>query len=76
MSVATVRVAPHAETEAEKDAAILGLQSATGYLRRMVASTLTSRTVPELRFVRDRGLEHAQRIDELLEGIRRGEDPS
>lgn len=76
MSVATVRVAPHGDTEEAKAAAIEGLQSAAGYLRRMVAASLTTRTVPELRFVRDRGLEHAQRIDELLEGIRRGEDPS
>jgi ribosome-binding factor A len=76
LSVATVRVAPHGDTEEAKDDAIAGLQSAAGYLRRMVATTLTSRTVPELRFVRDRGLEHAQRIDALLEGLRRGEEPS
>lgn len=76
LSVATVMVAPHAEDEEGREAAMAGLTSAAGYLRRMVAKALTTRTVPELRFVRDRGLEHAQRIDELLEGIRRGEDPS
>lgn len=76
LSVATVRVAPHAEDEAARDDAIAGLESAAGYLRRLVASALTTRTVPELRFVRDRGLEHAQRINELLAGLEQDGDPS
>lgn len=76
MSVATVRVAPHGEDDAAKDAAVEGLQHAAGYLRGFVARALTTRTVPELRFVRDRGLEYAQRIDALLAGLRREEDPS
>jgi ribosome-binding factor A len=71
---ATIRVVPHGTPE-EKAAALEGLQSAAGYLRRMVAHELTTRTVPELHFVLDRGLEHAQRIDELLAGIRREESP-
>jgi ribosome-binding factor A len=76
LSVATVRVAPHGDDDATREAAIEGLRSAAGFLRSMVARSLTTRSVPELRFVRDRGLEHAHRIDALLEGIRRGEDPS
>ncbi|HEY3934649.1 MAG TPA: 30S ribosome-binding factor RbfA [Gemmatimonadales bacterium] len=72
---ATIRVAPHGTAE-EKDAAIVGLQSAAGYLRRMVAKTLTTRTVPELHFVLDRGLEHARRIDELLAGLKRDGEAS
>lgn len=76
LSVATVRVAPHGEDDAERDAAVEGLRSAAGYLRGIVARQLTTRSVPELRFERDRGLEHAHRIDALLEEIRRGEDPS
>lgn len=76
LSVATIRVAPNADDEEARDAAIEGLQSAAGYLRRLVAQALTTRTVPELRFVRDRGLEHAKRINELLAGLERDEDPS
>lgn len=72
---ATVRVAPHGTPE-EKDAALRGLQSAAGYLRRMVAHTLTTRTVPELHFVLDRGLEHAQRIDQILADLHRKDDGS
>ena len=76
LSVATVRVAPHGQNDAEREAAVEGLRSAAGYLRSLVARGLTTRSVPELRFERDRGLEHAHRIDALLEEIRRGEDPS
>jgi ribosome-binding factor A len=76
LSVATVLVAPHGETEEELEAAMEGLTSAAGYLRRLVAQQLTTRTVPELRFVRDRGLEHARRIGDLLDSLKRGEDVS
>ena len=72
---ATVQVVPHGTAE-EKEAALAGLQSAAGFLRGMVARTLTTRTVPELHFVLDRGFEHAQRIDQLLAEIKRQEETS
>lgn len=53
-------------TEEEKQAAVAGLASASGFLRSLLARALPLRTVPELHFVLDRGLEHARRIDELL----------
>ena len=37
------------------------------------AKTLSTRIVPELHFELDKGLQHAARINELLEGIRREE---
>ena len=60
--------------EAEKARALEGLQSAAGFLRSRAARALTTRTVPELHFELDRGLEHAARINELLNTIRQ-EDP-
>jgi ribosome-binding factor A len=57
--------------DSEKTRAIEGLQSAAGFLRSRAARTLTTRTVPELHFELDRGLEHAARINELLNTIRR-----
>ncbi|HKP48910.1 MAG TPA: 30S ribosome-binding factor RbfA [Gemmatimonadales bacterium] len=60
--------------EAEKTRALEGLQSAAGFLRSRAARALTTRTVPELHFELDRGLEHAARINELLNTIRQ-EDP-
>lgn len=57
--------------EAAKTRALEGLESAAGFLRSRAARALTTRTVPELHFELDRGLEHALRINELLEGLRR-----
>jgi ribosome-binding factor A len=57
--------------EAERTRALQGLQSAAGFLRTRVAKALTTRIVPELHFELDEGLEHAARIDELLQAIRR-----
>ena len=59
--------------EAEKAKAMQGLQSAAGFLRSRAARALTTRTVPELHFELDKGVEHAARIEELLESIRREE---
>jgi ribosome-binding factor A len=59
--------------EAEKTRALEGLQSAAGFLRLRAARALTTRSVPELHFELDRGLEHAARISELLNTIRREE---
>ena len=59
--------------QAEKDRALEGLQSAAGFLRSRAARALTTRIVPELHFELDRGLEHAARINELLDEIRREE---
>jgi ribosome-binding factor A len=59
--------------EAEKARALEGLHSAAGFLRRRAARALTTRTVPELHFELDKGVEHAARIEELLESIRREE---
>jgi ribosome-binding factor A len=61
--------------DADKSRALEGLQSAAGFLRSRAAKSLTTRSVPELHFELDRGLEHAARINELLNTIRReGQD--
>jgi ribosome-binding factor A len=59
--------------EAEQSRAMEGLQSAAGFLRTRAARALTTRTVPELHFELDKGVQHAARIEELLESIRREE---
>jgi ribosome-binding factor A len=57
--------------DAEKAKAMEGLQSAAGFLRSRAARALSTRTVPELHFELDKGFEHAARIQELLQSIRR-----
>jgi ribosome-binding factor A len=70
LSHAKVYVAVPGE-EADRERSLEGLRSASGYLRSLCAKVLTTRSVPELHFELDRGLEHASRINELLEGLRR-----
>jgi ribosome-binding factor A len=72
---ATVRVSVLG-TEEDKGRALEGLDRARGFLRSYLAEHVELRVTPELRFELDRGLEHAQRIDTLLEQIRRGGEPS
>jgi ribosome-binding factor A len=57
--------------ESDKSRALEGLQSAAGFLRSRAARTLTTRSVPQLHFELDRGLQHAARINELLNAVRR-----
>ena len=57
--------------DAEQARALEGLQSAAGFLRSRAARALSTRSVPELHFELDRGLEHATRINQLLEDLRR-----
>jgi len=61
--------------DAEKARALEGLQSAARFLRSRAARALSTRIVPELHFELDKGLQHAARINELLEEIRREETP-
>lgn len=46
-----------------------GLQSASGFLRRHLATTLTVRHIPSLIFKEDRGFENTSRVHELLKKI-------
>jgi ribosome-binding factor A len=57
--------------EPDRQRALEGLQSATGFLRGKVAKALATRTIPELHFELDRGLEHAARINAMLADLKR-----
>lgn len=70
LSYATVRFSVMDQDEAARQSALVGLQSAAGFLRSRVSQALSTRIVPELRFELDRGREHAARINEILGEIR------
>jgi ribosome-binding factor A len=74
LSHAKVRVSIMGD-ESEKSKAIEGLRSASGFFRTRLTKFLSTRTVPELHFEIDRGLEHAARINALLADMR-NEDPA
>lgn len=80
LSHATVAVSVMGE-EPDKARAIEGLKSAAGFLRGRLTRALSTRTVPELHFELDRGLEKAARINQVLSELRHeesgaGEDPA
>ena len=60
-----------AADDSERERALEGLKSAAGFLRGKVAKALSSRTIPELHFALDRGLEHAARINAVLADLKR-----
>ncbi len=69
LAVATIRVSIMGE-DADREAALAGLGSAAGFLRKLVGRALATRIVPELRFELDRGQEHSARINQILSELR------
>lgn len=69
LSLARVRISVMGDDE-EKQRALEGINSARGFIRSILARTLELRTVPELRFEIDSGLEHAARVDQILSSLR------
>lgn len=58
-------------SEDEKQRSLEGLTSAARFLRGRVAGVLRLRTSPEIHFQLDRGLEHAQRIEQVLKELKK-----
>jgi ribosome-binding factor A len=56
-------------SEAERDATMAGLRSATSYLRGELGRQVRLKHLPELTFELDRGPETAQRLEMLLDEI-------
>ncbi len=69
---AKVRVSVMGDEDAKANA-MEGLTSARGYLRSHLARNLPLRSTPELHFVLDRGLDHAARIDAILDQLKQDE---
>jgi ribosome-binding factor A len=69
---ATVLFVVHGDAAAQAQS-LDGLTHAAVAIRRRLAETLRVRTVPEIVFEPDRGLEHARRIEQLLATLRKDE---
>jgi ribosome-binding factor A len=78
LSVADVRVRVYdRETdEPQRKRVVRAFERAKGLLRRELAARLGMRHTPELRFHWDTGVDHALRIETLLEEIRREDAPA
>jgi ribosome-binding factor A len=83
VTVTAVEVSPDLEharvrvsvmgSEADKAKSLEGLASAARFLRSQLSRDLSLRVTPELRFELDRGLDHAQRIDQVLRKLKEDE---
>ena len=54
--------------EEQKEESLAALDRARGFLKAQIGKRLRLRHVPELRFTVDETLDHAERIESLLEG--------
>lgn len=59
-------------TISEREETLVGLSSATGFIRRALGARLSIRCVPELCFRYDDSLEHGVRMGGLLESLEQG----
>jgi ribosome-binding factor A len=55
--------------QGDLESSLEGLTAAAPFLRSELGRILHIRKIPELRFQRDRSLEHAQRIDQILSEV-------
>ena len=60
--------------EAERDDALAGLGSASGFLQQRVGEELRMKRTPTLTFVHDDSIDHGMRITELLSEVSPAED--
>ncbi len=60
--------------EGERAEALQGLDAAANFIRRELAAVLHIRRIPELRFLEDKTLAQANRIEEILQGLDVGRD--
>ena len=58
----------------EQKASMEALTSSRGFLRRELASRMSMRYVPELRFKLDRGVEYSDQINRLLNELKEAEE--
>jgi ribosome-binding factor A len=55
--------------EAERDDALAGLDSASGFLQKQVGTELRMKRTPTLTFLHDDSIDHGMRITELLSDV-------
>ena len=62
------------DDDQERTDALQGLDAAANFIRRELAAVLHIRRIPELRFLEDKTLAQANRIEEILQGLDVGRD--
>ncbi len=57
------------DSDQERADVLQGLEAAANFIRRELAAVLHIRRIPELRFLEDKTLAQAHRIEEILKGL-------
>ena len=68
-SYADVKIASALRAEENMPELLKTLNDASGYLQGMLSQTLRTRRTPKLRFHYDRGFDHSQRIESVLDSV-------
>ena len=55
--------------EAQCQSSMAGLKNAAGFIRREIGQRLSLRYTPEIRFIRDKSVDHILTVDKLLKQI-------
>lgn len=71
LQVARVRFSTLSDKPQDIKNAIDGLDSCRGYIRKLIGQRIEMRYTPELTFIYDKGVQHAQKIDLVLEEIKK-----
>jgi ribosome-binding factor A len=66
-SVAKIYVSPMGDAKTQLES-MRALHHSRGFVRRLLAQRMRTRTVPEIMFVQDRGLDNAERVSEIMAG--------
>ena len=74
LSVADVYVSVFGDEKNKRDS-VAGLISSAPFLRKHLARTMRTKTVPKLKFILDEGLDYSDRINEILSSVKEDERP-
>lgn len=74
-SVAKIYVSPMGDEKAQAES-MKALVHARAFVRRLLAQRMKTRTVPEIFFVQDKGLENAERVGAIMAGWKAEEEAS
>ncbi|MGT2749485.1 30S ribosome-binding factor RbfA [Streptococcus orisasini] len=69
LSLAKVFYTLMSDLASDRQKAQLGLEKATGTIKRELGKNLTMYKIPDLRFIRDESIEYGNKIDQMLRDL-------
>ena len=66
-SVAKIYVSPMGDAKVQLES-MRALHHSRGFVRKLLSQRMRTRTVPEIMFVQDKGLDNAERVGEIMAG--------